>query len=233
MAVDTVRKVGYNVAWRCQVKLQYLGHAAFRIVSEMGTTIVTDPFKADMVGFAMTKVRCDAVTVSHHHADHDSMESIFGDPPVLDEQISCAADDIAVESIPTYHDDVKGAKRGKNLVFCFLVDGMRVVHMGDIGCWDPNVAQRIRDCDVLLLPVGGTYTVDAVGAKRYVDAVRPKIVVPMHYKSAEHKFDVDGVDKFLSLFDKNSVTDTGADTLTLDDAPELPTRVVVLQRFVD
>ncbi len=217
------------------MKLQYLGHAAFRIVSEMGTTIVTDPFKAEMVGFAMTKVRCDVVTVSHHHGDHDGMESILGNPPILDEQISCAADDIAVESISTYHDDVKGAKRGKNLVFCFLVDGIKVAHMGDIGCWDPDVADKIKGCDVLLIPVGGTFTVDALGAKRYVDAVRPKIVIPMHYKTAEHHFDVDGVEKFLALFDKSAVMDNGSDTLVLYDAPDpdAPTQVVVLQRFVD
>lgn len=215
------------------MKLQYLGHAAFRIVSDLGTTIVTDPFAANMVGFEMTKVRCDVVTVSHHHADHDSMEGILGNPPILDEQISCAADDIAVDSIATFHDDAQGAKRGKNLVFCFVVDGIRVVHMGDIGCWDVNVVEHIRDCDVLLLPVGGTFTVDAIGAKHYVDEIKPKIVVPMHYKSAEHNFNVDGVDKFLSLFDNNAVIRSEMDTLTLLDAPEFPTKVVVLKRFVD
>lgn len=216
------------------MKLQYLGHASFRIISEMGTTIVCDPFKGDWVGFDMTRVRCDVVTMSHHHGDHDCMDSIIGSPAELDVEIACAADDIAVESIATYHDDEKGAKRGSNLVFCFLVDGIKVVHMGDIGCLDGNVVAKIKHCDVLLLPVGGTFTVDAVGAKWYVDQVEPKIVVPMHYKTPEHNFEVDGVDKFLSLFDPADVQISGADTLTLYDTSDNDQpKVIVLERFKD
>ena len=214
------------------MKLQYLGHACFRIISEMGTTIVCDPYKADWVGFEMARVRCDVVTISHHHGDHDCMDSIVGSPAELDVEIACAADDIAVESIATFHDDVKGAKRGKNLVFTFLVDGLKVVHMGDIGCLDEKVVEKIKNCDVLLLPVGGTFTVDAAGAKWYVDSVQPKIVVPMHYKTDEHSFDVDGIEPFLSLFDKNRVTISQSDTLTLIDEPNnSATEVVVLRRF--
>lgn len=216
------------------MKLQYLGHASFRIISEMGTTVVCDPFKSDWVGFDMARVRCDVVTMSHHHGDHDCMDSIIGSPAELDVEIACAADDIAVESIATYHDDVKGAKRGQNLVFCFLVDGIKVVHMGDIGCLDDNVVAKIKNCDVLLMPVGGTFTVEAVGAKWYVDQVQPKIVVPMHYKTDEHNFDVDGVDKFLSLFAPADVQQSGADTLTLYDVPDnTHTKVLVLERFKD
>lgn len=215
------------------MKLQYLGHACFRIISEMGTTVVCDPYNGDMVGFDMARARCDLVTISHHHADHDCMDSIVGSPAELDIEIACAADDIAVESIATYHDDVKGAKRGGNLVFTFLVDGIKVVHMGDIGCKDREIVERIKGCDVLLLPVGGTFTVDAVGAKWYVDQVQPKIVVPMHYKTDEHNFDLDGVDKFLALFDTSNVERSASDTLTLYDAPEGDTRVITLERFKD
>lgn len=216
------------------MKIQYLGHACFRIISEMGTTIVCDPYKGDWVGFDMTRVRTDVVTISHHHGDHDCMDSIIGSPAELDVEIACAADDIAIESIETFHDDEKGAKRGKNLVFTFLVDGLKVVHMGDIGCFDEKVVTKIKNCDVLLLPVGGTFTVDAAGAKWYVDHVQPKIVVPMHYKTEEHSFNVDGVDKFLSLFAPERVKISPSDTLTLQDAPQNDTtEVVVLQRFKD
>ena len=216
------------------MKLQNLGHACFRIISEMGTTIVTDPYDSKMVGFEMARVRTDVVTMSHHHGDHDCMSSIMGNPAVLDEAIACAADDVAVTSYETYHDDVKGAKRGKNLVFSFLVDGLKVVHMGDIGCLDEDVVSKIMGCDVLLLPVGGTFTVDAAGAKWYVDRVKPKIVIPMHYKTAEHSFNVDGVDKFLAQFDAATVTRSDADSLTLYDAPSNEqTRIITLQRYTD
>lgn len=213
------------------MKLQYLGHSCFRLISEMGTTIVTDPFDEKAVGFAMTPVRCDAVTVSHRHSDHDCLDSILGNPAVLDREGFCTADDVSVESYASFHDDVRGAKRGGNLVFRFDVDGISVVHMGDIGCFDEALAQKIRQCDVLLLPVGGTFTVDAAGAKRWVDAVCPKIVVPMHYKTAEHSFNIDGVDKFLSLFQGTAVIE--ADALVLSDVPDYPTRIALLQRFCD
>ena len=216
------------------MKLQNLGHACFRIISEMGTTIVTDPYDGKMVGFEMARVRCDVVTMSHHHGDHGCMNAIIGNPAVLDEAIACAADDVAVTSYETYHDDVKGAKRGKNLVFSFLVDGLKVVHMGDIGCLDEDVAGKIMGCDVLLLPVGGTFTVDAVDAKWYVDHVKPKIVIPMHYKTDEHSFNIDGVDKFLAQFDAACVTRSEADSLTLYDAPSNEqTKIITLQRFED
>ena len=216
------------------MKLQYLGHASFRIISEMGTTIVPDPYDSKMVGFEMARVRCDVVTASHHHGDHDCLDSILGNPAVLDEVIACAADDIAVESYSTFHDDVKGAKRGTNLVFSFLVDGLKVVHLGDIGCLDEEIVAKIKGCDVLLLPVGGTFTVDAKGAKWYVDEVCPQIVVPMHYNTDEHAFNVDGVEPFLQLFDESDVTRSLSDTLTLYDSPQNDRpRVVTLQRFKD
>ena len=216
------------------MKLQYLGHACFRIISEMGTTIVTDPYDSKMVGFDMARVRCDVVTVSHHHSDHDCLDSVLSNPAVLDEVIACAADDVAVESYATFHDDEKGAKRGSNLVFSFLVDGLKVVHMGDIGGLDENIVAKIKGCDVLLLPVGGTFTVDYKDAKWYVDKVQPSIVVPMHYKTEEHGFDIDGVDEFLSQFDSADVTRSDADTLTLFDAPSNDrTRIVTLRRFID
>lgn len=147
------------------MKIQYLGHACFRLISDMGTTIVCDPYNSEMVGFSMSRVRCDVVTVSHHHDDHDCLDSIIGAPAVIDVAGECCADDVAITSIATYHDDVRGKKRGNNLVFCFSIDGLKVVHMGDIGCFDDNVLKTIENCDVLLIPVGGTFTVDASEAK--------------------------------------------------------------------
>lgn len=214
------------------MKIQYLGHASFRLISDIGTTVVCDPYKGDMVGFDMPRVRCDVVTVSHHHDDHDCMDGIIGSPAVLDCEGQCCADDIAITSVATYHDDVQGAKRGNNLVFCFVIDGLTVVHMGDVGCLDENVIKRVTDCDVMLLPVGGEFTVDAATAKQYVDGAKPKIVIPMHYKSKGHAFEIDGVDKFTALFNKDYVEFSDGDTLTLDDVPQNDkTRVVVLQKF--
>ena len=218
------------------MRLQYFGHSCFRLISDIGTTIVCDPYSAEMVGFEMPRTRTDVVTVSHHHADHDCTDDIVGGYALLDGKVTCAADDIAVDTIETWHDEEKGAKRGANIVFTFLVDGIKVAHMGDIGCYDKKVVDFVRGCDLMLLPVGGVYTVDAVGAMRYVKEISPKIVVPMHFMTAEHKFTLDGVDKFLDLCraDGLTIADNGADEMRLDEPPQNEqTQVVVLQRYID
>lgn len=216
------------------MKLQYLGHSCFRIISEMGTTVVCDPFKSDYVGFTMPSVRCDVATVSHHHADHDCLDNLLGGYAVVDEPINFPADDIAISAVSTFHDEQKGEKRGKNTVFLFSIDGLRVAHMGDVGCFDEKVASFVKDCDVLLLPVGGVYTVDARGAKKYVEAIHPKIVVPMHFYDKDLKFTLNKLDDFLQLFDNTLVTKLQSDSLTLYDAPQndVP-RITVLERYVD
>ena len=216
------------------MKIQYLGHASFRLISDVGTAIICDPYKGDMVGFDMPKLSCDVVTTSHGHGDHAAVDEVKGNPPVLEKEVSLAVDDVAVQSIHTFHDDKKGKLRGDNYVFCFLVDGLKVVHMGDIGCLDEKLAERLRGCDVLLLPTGGFFTVDAAGAKWYVDRIQPKIVIPMHYKTSEHNFDIAPVQDFLKLFDEQQVRHTHSETLVLDDAPqnERP-QIIVLDRYQD
>ena len=138
---------------------------------------------------------------------------------------ACAADDVAINSFETFHDDKNGSLRGKNLVFTFLVDGLKIAHLGDIGCLDEKVAHSLVGCDLLLVPVGGTYTVDHLGAKWYVDKINPKIVIPMHYKLGTSTIDISPVDDFLSLFDQHQIRHVG-DTLNLFDVPENETPLV-------
>lgn len=218
------------------MRLQYFGHSCFRLISDAGTTIVCDPFDGNMVGFDMPATRTDVVTISHHHADHDCTDRIVGGYAMLDGKVACAADDIAISTVETWHDEVKGAKRGADIVFCFLVDGIKVVHMGDVGFVDDNVVRATKGCDVLLLPVGGVYTVDAKGAAEYVRQISPRIVVPMHYMTDSHKFTLDPLSDFLSECVANgwNVKQAGTDTLRLDDVPQNEsTEVVVLDRYTE
>ena len=216
------------------MKIQYLGHASFRLISDVGTAIICDPYKGDMVGFDMPKLSCDVVTTSHSHGDHAAVDEVKGNPPILAKEVSLAVDDIAVQSIHTFHDDKQGKLRGDNYVFCFLVDGLKVVHMGDVGCLDEKLTEKLHGCDVLLLPTGGFFTVDAAGAKWYVDRIQPKIVIPMHYKSSEHSFNIAPVQDFLKLFDEHQVRHTNSETLVINDIPqnEQP-QIIVLDRYQD
>ncbi len=212
------------------MKLQYLGHSCFRIISEMGTTIVCDPYDVGMVGLPMPQVACDVVTMSHHHNDHDCTMQICGTPAEIDCEISCAADDVAVQSFSTFHDKNNGKERGANLVFTFLVDGIRVAHLGDLGCIDQNVVTKLQGCDLLMLPVGGNYTIDHVDAKWYVDQINPKIVVPMHFSMQNSKIDVAPVKEFLQHFDESQIKRIG-DTLVLYDDPQNQTPLVYVMEM--
>lgn len=216
------------------MKLQYLGHACFRIISEIGTTVVCDPFDDETLSVPMTHVRADVVTVSHDHHDHNCVQNVSGQPAVLQQlKIDCAADDISISSIQTFHDHHQGMRRGQNFVFTFVVDGLSVAHLGDLGVVDENVIQKVKGCHVLMVPVGGVFTLNAAEAKQLVDAVNPKVVIPMHYYTPEHTFRLGDLSAFTSLFDEKQVKVYG-DTVNFWDEPqnEKP-EVWIMSRFED
>lgn len=216
------------------MKIQYFGHSAFRLIGEFGYSILTDPYRGKLVGFDMPEVKADVVTISHtQHSDHNFAEGVSGEPAVVDVVGNACADDIAISSFKTFHDDKQGSLRGENLVFCFLIDGIKVAHLGDLGEYTKDTSEKLLDTDVLLIPVGGKYTIDYKTAKQYIDEIAPKIVIPMHYKTADGIIDVDTVDNFLSQFESNQIRHIG-DTLnieTLEDITEL--RIYVMERFAE
>lgn len=209
------------------MQIRYLGHSCFALADRAGVCIVTDPF--GFIGFRLPSVRADIVTVSHSHFDHNYVDGVQGNPVVFDRAGSFAARGIEITAIDCFHDDARGAKRGKNLIFCYKIDGMNVCHFGDLGepC-SADLVKRLPPVDVLLLPVGGNYTIDADEARRYVDALKPKIVIPMHFKQAGLNIDIEGVEKFLdgAPFE----TQEGVMTLTKEDFPEVGTKIIVMER---
>ncbi len=215
------------------MKIQYLGHSSFRLISDIGTTIVTDPYNKELVGYAMPKVRCDVVTVSHQHDDHNYVEALNGNPAVVDKVLSCPADDVALDGFVVCHDNKGGSLRGLNTVFCFSIDGIKLAHMGDIGEKKESVVDRLEGTDVLMIPVGGFYTIDADTAKWYVDNIRPKIVLPMHYATPDCTLNIAPLADFTDKFDQEYVKYLDCDTLNIDQQPDYPTTIVVLPRYQD
>jgi len=168
------------------MKVKWLGHAAFLITSDEGTKIITDPYQPGMFGLDYGKIEeaADIVVVSHDHPDHNYVQGVPGNPQVVKGSGSHKAKGIEFKGIPSYHDDSSGSERGPNDIFCFTVNGVRVCHMGDLGhtLSDRQVAD-IGEVDVLLIPVAGTYTVDAAAANKVVGQVKPRVVIPMHFKT--------------------------------------------------
>ncbi len=183
------------------MKIKWLGHAAFLITSDAGTKIITDPYTPGGLGlnYGEIKESADIVTVSHEHGDHGNVAAVRGNPEVVKEAAPVEIKGIKLSDLPTYHDNAGGSQRGKNTIFCFEVDGIRVCHLGDLGhhLSDKQVAD-LGKVDILLIPVGGNFTIDAAAATEVSRRLAPRVIIPMHYNNDRcSAFPVTGVDEFL------------------------------------
>lgn len=215
------------------MKITWLGHSAFRLEESTGTAVVTDPYHP-YVGYEMPRVKADIVTVSHGHKDHSYLESVEGSPEVLTHAGAYNISGVHILARRTFHDDKNGAVRGENLVFKFRMDGVDVCHMGDIGEErNAMLVESIAPVNVLMIPVGGTYTIDAEQAKEYVDRIMPDIVIPMHFKTRDCEFELSRLNEFLDLFDDEDIVYVESDTVEFDraDFDGESTKVFVLERF--
>lgn len=208
------------------MKIRWFGHACFLLESQDGTKIVTDPFDGS-VGYKIPMVEADIVTVSHDHYDHNYVEGVQGEPEIMKSPGEYIISGISIKGLPTFHDEVKGAKRGPNIVFVFEIDDMKICHAGDLGhLLSKAQLEEIGDIDVLILPVGGTFTLDAEGAAAAVEQFSPKIIIPMHYKTSAVSMPIDPVDNFLEKMGEGKHLDSDTLELTPEDFGEKQ-RIVV------
>jgi len=183
------------------VKLTWYGHACF-LIEGQGVKVLTDPFDRS-VGYPVCQVEPDIVTVSHEHYDHNAVDTVKGNPVVVRGAGEHQPLGIRIRGIATYHDKSGGRERGNNTVFVMEIEGVKVAHLGDVG--HVLTAEQVREIgsvDVLLLPVGGTYTIDAQDAVEVVEQLAPKIVVPMHFKTPPCRINIAPVEGFLKNYDK-------------------------------
>ncbi len=178
-------------------KITWYGHAMFSIEAMDGRRLVMDPF-SPKIGKEPPSLEADAVTLSHDHYDHNEWRSVRGNPRVIKEPGEFSLDGIAIRGIPAFHDEVEGAKRGRDIIFKISVDQITIAHMGDYGQEELSEEQRreLQGVDVLMLPIGGVYTIDASQALEIVDELQPKVVIPMHYKIPEVNIEIGGVEPF-------------------------------------
>lgn len=187
------------------MKIKWWGHATFLITTSDNKKILTDPYNEKLPYKKITD-KADYVTVSHDHFDHNAVGLLEGNPEVIKENTGFEDDHIKFEGISVYHDDAHGNKRGENNIFIITTDEFKIAHFGDLGHeLEKEQLSKLMDIDILLIPVGGNYTIDAKKAKEIVDEIKPKVILPMHYKTDVLEFPITGVDEFLSFFDKESI----------------------------
>jgi L-ascorbate metabolism protein UlaG (beta-lactamase superfamily) len=213
------------------MKIKYLGHSCFLITSGDGNKVITDPYVTGVpwppLRYGEIRESADVVTVSHNHKDHSNVEAVQGSPHVLKGKKQVVIKGMRFKSIATYHDRAGGKEKGKNIIFVCEIDGVTVCHLGDLGhqLTTEQVAELGR-VDVLLVPAGGFYTIDADEATGLCDRLKPRVIIPMHYKTDKLNDDnLGGVDRFLE--GKENVSRLDASELEFSQS-NLPTRTQII-----
>ncbi len=215
------------------MEIQYLGHASFKLKGKTAS-VVTDPFDPTLTGFKFPKgTICDMVTVSHDHSDHNFIKAIEGQPLVFSGPGEYESKGVQIIGIATWHDTSGGNERGKNTAYRIDIDNISVVHLGDLGHkLTEEQEEFLGDIDILLIPVGGFYTIDAKTASEVVTQLEPAIVIPMHYKTPQHTVktfgSLTGVETFLKEMGKEGAVPLPKLKITQDTLPQ-ETQVVVLE----
>ncbi len=209
--------------------IKYLGHSAFLMKNREGTRIITDPYSPTQgVNYKPIEEDAEIVTVSHEHWDHNATDTVGGNPQVIRKETGGEVKGIRITGISTYHDTSKGSERGGNTIFIFEVDGIKICHLGDLGHeLTEEQISRIGDIDICFIPVGGTYTIGPEKAKKVIDAINPKIVIPMHFKTPSLNFPIAGVEDFLRGLKNVKKTNSSEFEIDKDQLPP-HTNIVVL-----
>ena len=213
--------------------ITYLGHSSFRLRGK-NTTVVTDPYDPAMVGLKFPKhTAADIVTVSHNHEDHNAVSQVEGAPFVVNGAGEYEIKGVGIVGIPVFHDDAQGATRGKNTIYRIELDGVAIVHLGDIGhTLTSTQVDSLDGVNVLFIPVGGVYTIDAARAVAIIHEVEPSIVIPMHYGRPQLNQKAFGelapLAAFLKEIGREDVQPQPKFSITKDKIPE-EMQVVVLE----
>lgn len=180
------------------MKIKWFGQSAFVITADNGTKIITDPYTpSESIPYEEINESADIVTVSHAHRDHSNVAAVKGSPTVVKE--SKEVKGIKFQAVQAFHDNSGGSQRGNMTIYSFEVDGIRICHVGDLGhaLTDKQVAE-IGKVDILLIPIAGSFTIDATVATEIYTRLDAKVMIPMHYKNARTpNFTAASVDDFL------------------------------------
>lgn len=212
------------------MKIKFLGHAAFLVTSEGGLKIITDPYtKGPDLTYGEITEAADIVTISHEHFDHANIATIKGNPEVVKGPGRRVVKGMEFNGIASYHDEAKGRMRGHNTIFCFEVDGVRVCHLGDLGhLLDGLQVKEIGIVNILLIPVGGYYTIDARAASQVCNQLKPNVIIPMHYRTEKGIPAIAGVEEFLKGKENVSRLDRSEVSFKREELPP-PSQIMVLR----
>jgi len=211
--------------------ITHLGHSSFKIRGRVAT-VITDPYSKDLVGIKFPTVEANIVTVSHQHNDHNNTSAVSGNPIIIAGPGEYEIKGVRIIGVASYHDATSGSERGRNTIYRIEIDAITIVHCGDLGhkLKDDDI-ELLSGADVLLIPVGGFYTISAEVAKEVVTQLEPMIIIPMHYNYAsldQKNFGkLTKVDDFIAAMGKDNIAPVPKLTITKDKLPVEQTIVVL------
>ncbi len=215
--------------------IKWYGQSCFRITAKRGeksrnkVTILIDPFDQS-TGLKFYKENADILLITHDHKDHSNIEAVGGRAFLIDGPGEYEVENIFIQGIFSYHDNKKGEERGANTIYVMEAEGMKVCHLGDLGQKELTDSQlkEIGEVDILMIPVGGVYTIDGKEASKIISQIEPKLIIPMHYKIPGLKIDLEGPEDFLKAMgvkekkatekltiSKSNISEDGADIVPL------------------
>ncbi len=210
------------------------GQSCFQITAARAkaeqASIVIDPFD-EATGLKVPSLSADALLITHDHHDHNNKKAVKGDPLVIESPGEYEIKDVYIQGIPAWHDEKEGKERGANTIYIIEAEDMRLCHLGDFGQKELETSQldKIGDVDILMVPVGGVYTINSKGAAKVIAQLEPRIVIPMHYHIPKLKVKLEGVDKFLKEMGKKSTEAQNKLLIKRKDLPSEETKIIVLK----
>lgn len=216
-------------------KITWAGQSCFQIsvsnAKDHSADIVIDPFD-EKIGLKMPNFNADILLISHDHPGHNDVKAVKGSPFLIEGPGEYEVKGIFVQGIPSFHDDNEGKERGTNTIYIIEVEGMRFCHLGDLGQKQLTDEQleKIGTVDVLMIPIGGTYTISSAEAPKVVGQIDPKIVIPMHFGLPKLKDDLEDVSKFLKAMGRNAIEPVDKLTVKMATLPkEGQTDIIILK----
>jgi len=215
------------------MQIIWKGQSCFQILSSQAKNhqvrIVIDPFD-EGTGLRLPKMEADLVLVSHQHHDHNNAKAIEGSPFLISGPGEYEIKDVFVQGIPSFHDAVSGKERGANTIYTIEAEDMRICHLGDLGQKEltSDQIEKIGEIDILMIPVGGIYTISAKEAVKIMSQIEPSITLPMHYQLPKLKIKLEGLDKFLKTMGVKKIQPQAKLTIKKKDIQPEEAKIIIL-----
>ncbi len=217
------------------MNINWYGQSCFQISSSQGknnhVSILIDPFE-ESIGLRLPrKLEADVVLITHNHLDHNNVKAVSGQPFIASGPGEYDIKGICIQGIPAFHDNAQGKERGRTTIYTLEAEEIKLCHLGDLGQKEltPEQLDKIGEVDILMLPVGGFFTIDAQEAIKIMAQIEPKIIIPMHYRIPNLNIKLDDLDKFLKIVGVKKIEPLSKLFIKEKDLPKEEVKIIVLQ----